>query len=148
MSLIDKEINLNKNTENNQNQTSDLLCKDCNKKISKESFILLCEDCFNKSITNTLNHIKENIIKINIEIRQVEAQIYKIQGVFSSEPKLHIMIINKLQIDLLNFEAIKKKLMIDKELNEKAFVINQEQANKIRSELKWSLCTPIPLEMN
>ena len=33
-------------------------------------------------------------------------------------------------------EAIKKKLMIDKELNEKAFVINQEQANKIRSELK------------
>ena len=46
------------------------------------------------------------------------------------------MIINKLQIDLLNFEAIKKKLMIDKELNEKAFVINQEQANQIRSKLK------------
>ena len=35
-----------------------------------------------------------------------------------------------------NFEAIKKKLMIDKELNEKSFTINQEQANKIRSELK------------
>ena len=52
------------------------------------------------------------------------------------------MIINKLQIDLLNFEAIKKKLMIDKELNEKAFVINQEQANQIRSKLKWSLFTP------
>ena len=46
------------------------------------------------------------------------------------------MIINKLQIDLLNFEAIKKKLMIDKELNEKVFVINQEQANQIRSKLK------------
>ena len=52
------------------------------------------------------------------------------------------MIINKLQIDLLNFEAIKKKLMIDKELNEKSFTINQEQSNKIRSELKWSLFTP------
>ena len=52
------------------------------------------------------------------------------------------MIINKLQIDLLNFEAIKKKLMIDKELNEKSFTINQEQAKKIRSELKWSLFTP------
>ncbi|WP_406602329.1 hypothetical protein ACJA29_02495 [Metamycoplasma sualvi] len=52
------------------------------------------------------------------------------------------MIINKLQIDLLNFEATKKKLMIDKELNEKSFTINQEQANKIRSELKWSLFTP------
>ena len=46
------------------------------------------------------------------------------------------MIINKLHIDLLNFEAIKKKLMIDKELNEKSFTINQEQAKKIRSELK------------
>ena len=32
--------------------------------------------------------------------------------------------------------------MIDKELNEKSFTINQEQAKKIRSELKWSLFTP------
>ena len=38
--------------------------------------------------------------------------------------------------------------MIDKELNEKSFTINQEQAKEIRSELKWSLFTPIPLEMN
>lgn len=147
MSLIDKEINLNKDQENNANQNSDLLCKDCNKKINKDSFILLCEDCFNKSITTTLNQIKENIIKINIEIKQVEDQIHKIQALFASEQKPHIMIINKLQIDLLNFEAIKKKLLIDKEVNEKAFVINQEQANKIRSELKWSLFNPIPLEM-
>lgn len=145
MSLIDKEINLNK--ENSKNQTNDVICKECNKKINKDSFILLCEDCFNKSITNTLNQIKENIIKINIEIKQVENQIYKIRGLFATDPKPHIMIINKLQIDLLNFEAIKKKLIIDKELNEKAFVINQEQANKIRSELKWSLFNSVPLEM-
>lgn len=30
MSLIDKEINLNK--ENSENQTNDVICKECNKK--------------------------------------------------------------------------------------------------------------------
>ncbi len=140
MSLIDKDIDLTKN--------EDILCKDCNKKISKDSFILLCEDCFNKSITNALNKIKENIIKINIEIKQVETQIYKIQGILLNKNKEHIMIINKLEVDLLNFEAIKKKLIIDKELNERAFILNQEQANKIRTEMKWSLFNPIQLELS
>ena len=131
MSLIDIEP---KDIESSKKDFE--TCKDCNKKINNNSFILLCEDCFNKNINETLNKIKENLIKINTDIKNIEASMNKIKNSLYSENKSHLIILNKLEIDLMNLEAIRKKLIIDKELNESAFVINQKQANKIREELK------------
>ncbi|WP_022935279.1 hypothetical protein ACJA28_00820 [Mesomycoplasma moatsii] len=136
MSLIDDE---NFNKKNNEiKNIENLSCKECNKEISNNSPILLCEDCFNKSVLDILNKIKNNLGQIEEEIKKIENTIFKIKEDLNKK-NLHIIVTNKLEIDLMNFEAIKKKLIIDKELNELAFKVNQIQANKLRQELNWTL---------
>lgn len=136
MSLIDDE-NFNKKN-NERKDVENLSCKECNKEINNNSPILLCEDCFNKSVLDILNKIKNNLGQIEEEIKKIENTILKIKEDLNKK-NLHIIVINKLEIDLMNFEAIKKKLIIDKELNELAFKVNQIQANKLRKELNWTL---------
>lgn len=142
MALIDHEVE----SKDKNNKPQEVVCRDCNKKLKDDSFILLCEDCFNKSIELTLNKIRENLIKMQEDLKYVENSIIQIKNLLNSKEEHHLMVINKLEIDLMNFEAVKKKILIDKELNEKAFSVNQIQANKVREQLKWSLFNLIELE--
>ena len=53
--------------------------------------------------------------------------------------KLNLIVVNKLEIDLLNFKAILDKLEIDHKLNKDAFYLNQNQANNVRKLQNWTL---------
>lgn len=143
MALIDHDV---KEQEKKNNQTQEVVCSDCGRKLNNNSFILLCEECFNKSISTTMNKIKENLMKMEEDLKYVENSILQIKSLLNSNEKHHVMVLNKLEIDLMNFEAVKQKILIDKELNEKAFNLNQIQANKVREEMKWSLFNVVKLQ--
>ena len=121
------------------------ICQDCKNEIDENSPILLCEQCFNARTKETLEKIKTNILEISNKLKMIDESIEKINKDLEID-NLHIVVRNKLEIDLLNLEAIKKKLLIDKELNYEAFVTNQHQANKIRKISNWILFDIIEFE--
>lgn len=134
MSLIDKATD--DKIKSNEVQKDFLKCNKCQKEILKNSIILLCEDCFNYQIKESLNHIINNLIKINDSLNKIKEDLKKIDKEISLQS--NIVILNNLEIQKMNIEAIEKKLIIDRELNEKAFIITQEQANKIREKQNWT----------
>lgn len=143
MSLIDEDFSPKKETEN---QEQELECKICKSKIDVNSPILLCENDFNKTITGTLNNIKINVYKIRGELEKVNTTLNTINLELENNKNIHIIAKNKLEIDKLNFEALKKKLKIDLKLNYDAFELNQQQANSLREIMKWTKFAHASLE--
>lgn len=141
MALIDEEVI----KDNENNKLSEINCKLCNKKINNDSPILLCESCFNATTQESLDKIKDNIIKIKLELEKIETSIKQINIDYKKD-NIHIVLKNKLEIDLLNLEAIKQKINIDLETNKKAFIINQIQANDLRKIQNWASFDIIKLE--
>ncbi len=133
MSLIDEFDNKVKNDE-----IKKVECKNCHKELINTTQILLCESCFNESMSSALKQIKTTLAKINEEITKVDNSINKIKEGLN-DTSLNIIVLNKLEIDLLNFIAIRKKLEIDKDLNQRAYELNQVQANKLRQVMNWTL---------
>lgn len=135
MLLIDEDLE-EKDKEEVDNKFNH--CKKCNKNINSKSIIFFCEICFNEIIKESLDKIKINLIKIVEEKKKINQIILQINKDLKND-KLNLIILNKLEIDLLNFNAILNKLEIDHKLNKEAFILNQVQANNVRKLQNWTL---------
>ena len=116
---------------NNQPKDNTRQCVDCKKNLPSELDVNICESCFNQKVENTLVEIKKNITYIKIKIAEVTNTINKINFDLTNK-NLHIVYANRYRIDLLNFDALHRKLLIDLETNIKGYELNQIQANDFR----------------
>lgn len=135
MSLIDQDLE-DKNNDEIDNKFNQ--CKKCKKNLNSKTIILFCEFCFNELIKESLDNIKTNLIKIIEEKKKINQILSKINQDLKND-KLNLIVVNKLEIDLLNFKAILDKLEIDHKLNKDAFYLNQNQANNVRKLQNWTL---------
>ncbi len=125
MALID-------NTENNQITTC-IKCKD--NQLPDKPIVLFCESCFKDDIDLALNQIKEQVAKFYADIKKIDDSISKIKDEIKSKP--NDVLNNKYEIDIISLEAVREKILIDIKTNKKAYILNQEFANKIRENCKW-----------
>lgn len=135
MALID-EIGNEKKQKENKDDYKCSVCSIFSHNVNVE--LKICESCFNKELTEALKKIDQNIYEINQEIIKVHHFKNQLDNVLN-DSEVHLIVKNKAEIDLINVESALLKFQIDLNANKKAYVLNQEQANKFRKQNNWEL---------
>lgn len=111
-------------------------CKVSAKGVNRE--LNICEQCFNSQLRAALTKIDENIYSIKEEMKKFHYFVQELEAIMNNTA-LSLLVHNKSEIDLINARSTLLKLQIDLDANQRAYYVNQRQANAFRKHSNWEL---------